>query len=65
MATTNTMEDVNNARESNNIEEDEGSGNEHEIHGMPLAWVINQCHLLEEKLPIHAHEDLYMILLLG
>ncbi len=61
MVVTNTMEDVDNVRKSNNIEEDEGSRDKHEIHGMPLALVINQGHLLEEVLPIHAHEDPYMI----
>lgn len=64
MATTNTMENIDNAKEFN-IEEEEGSKDKHEIHGMPLAWVINQGHLFHKVLPIHALEDPYMILLLG
>jgi hypothetical protein len=41
MVATNIVEDVDNARKSNNIKEDKGSGDEHEIHRMSLAWVIN------------------------
>ncbi len=48
-----------------NKKEDEKIINEHKTHMMPLVGVINQGHLFEEMLPIHAQEDPYIIQLLG
>jgi hypothetical protein len=48
-----------------NIKEDEEIVNDHKTHMMPLAGVINQGHLFQEMLPIHAQENPYMIQLLG
>ncbi len=48
-----------------NIKEDEKIINEHKAHMMPLVGVINQGHLFEEMLLIHAQEDPYIIQLHG
>jgi len=51
--TINTMEDVNNFENFDNVEEDEGNISELETHMMPLAGVINRRHSVQEVLPIH------------
>ncbi len=57
----NVVEKVDNYRESNSVEEDEGSISKLETHSMPPPGVINKGHLVQESLPIHAQEDPYMI----
>jgi hypothetical protein len=59
------MEDIDNAGKFDNVKEDEGNINDHKTHKMPTGNIINQGHLLQEVLLIHAQEDTYMILLLG
>jgi hypothetical protein len=61
----NIVKEVNNSREFDNVEEDEGSISKPKTHTMPSARIINKGHLVQELLPIHAHEDPYMIQLLG
>ncbi len=60
----NVMEEVNNFGDSNSAEVDKESILELETHTMPNPRVINKDHLVQELLPIHAHEDPYMIQLL-
>jgi hypothetical protein len=55
------VEEVDNFREYDSVEEDEGSISKPETHTMPPQGVINKGHLVQELLPIHAHEDPYMI----
>jgi hypothetical protein len=55
------VEDIDNVGKNDSVEEDKGTINKHGTHMMQLAWVINQGHLHQEVLPIHAYEDPYMI----
>jgi len=61
----NIVKEVDNFREFDNVEDDEGSISKPKTHMMPSARVINKGHLVQELLPIHTHEDPYMIQLLG
>jgi hypothetical protein len=55
------VEEVDNSREYDSVEEDEGSMSKPETHTMPPPRVINKGHLVQELLPIHAQEVPYMI----
>jgi hypothetical protein len=55
------VESVNNSKKFDSIKEDKGIIDEHGTHMMPLAKVINWDHLFHDVLPIHTHEDLYMV----
>jgi hypothetical protein len=55
------VEEVNNSRKSDSVEEDEGSISKLETHTMPPLGVSNKGHLVQELLPIRAQEDPYMI----
>ncbi len=61
----NTMEEVDNFRESENVEKDEGNISEPKSQMIPPPRVINKGQLIPELLPIHAQEDPYMIQLFG
>ncbi|CAK9858872.1 unnamed protein product [Sphagnum jensenii] len=53
----NIVKEVDNSKKFDNVEEDKGSMSKPKTHTMPSARVINKGHLVQELLPIHAHED--------
>ncbi len=53
----NIVEEVDKSRKSNSVEEDEGSISKPETHAMPPLGVIYKGHLVQDLVPIHAHED--------
>ncbi len=57
----NIVKEINKSRESDSVEEDEGSISKPETHAMPPLGFSYKGHLVQDLVPIHAHEDPYLI----